>query len=116
MAIGFTRKKLGDDRIITASCSVKVFSISVMNPSAADVSSLQMDSWKRRLGARQCKLSARGEIPFLAILRLVASRSADSLVWSVLCSPSLRNFIHWRVTNPMCLMDFGRCAESEQFT
>ena len=60
LAIGFTSNKLGDDRSITASCSVKFFlSISVTNPSAADVSSLQMDSWKRRLRARQCRLSAR---------------------------------------------------------
>ena len=62
--IGFTSNKLGDDRFITALYSVKVFSISVTDPSAADVSSLQMDSWKRRLRARQRKLSARRKYMF----------------------------------------------------
>ena len=61
LAIGSTSREVGDvaSRFITALCSVLFFiSISAMNPSAADVSSLQMDSWKRRLRARRCRSSA----------------------------------------------------------
>ena len=53
-----------------------------MNPSAADECSLQMDRWNRRLRARWCRLYA-GRMYSMVILRLVASRSADSLSWSV---------------------------------
>ena len=60
LAIGSTSREVGDvaRRFITASCSLLFFmSSSATNPSAADVSSLQMDSWKRRLRARRCRFS-----------------------------------------------------------
>ena len=70
------------------------------NPRAAEVSSLQMECWKRRLRARQSSLSA-GRRYSVVILRLVASRSADSLVWSVLKSLHSKPSSHdCRVTDP----------------
>ena len=69
-----------------------------MNPSAADASSLQMDSLKRRLRARQCRLSA-GRMYLMVILRLVSSRSTDSISWSALKSlHSVTSSLDWRVT------------------
>ena len=90
LAIGSTSKKEGDCFMFGV---VFFISISGMNPRAADVSSLKMDSWKRRLRARQCRSSA-GRMYSMVILCLVASRSADRVFsLSVLIVLTVRNFI-----------------------
>ena len=52
----------------------------------------------------------------MVILRLVSSRSTDSISWSALKSlHSVTSSLDWRVTRPICLMDFGRYVGSERF-